>query len=277
MVKKVMMLLMAMALPALALAGDQNPWDIKLPFKKATINYTISGMENGTETLYIRDYGKETAKYHKAEMNMMGMTKVNESIEFVDPEWIYIYDLQEQTGTKAVNPQKYMIEEYNKLTDAEKEQVIKNSRQIASGPMLGGMGGEIEEKATKILGYDCDRMSMMGTTVYAIHKAGLPLKTESNMMGMKMLIEATKIDKGEPPKKYFKHPEGITAVMDPDADAMARSMAKETMTMLKDPEAAEKASQHRPMMSPPRQQEMTPEEQQQMEQAMEALKNIFGN
>lgn len=277
MVKKIILLFVVMLLPVLAHADKKNPWEIKLPFKKATISYAISGVENGTETLYVKNYGKESAKYHKTTMNMMGMTKVNESVEFMDPEWIYIYDLQEQTGTKAVNPQKHMIEEYNKLNAAEKEQVIENSKKMAAGPMLGGMGGKIEENAIKILGYDCDKMTLMGTTVYTIHKAGLPLKTESNMMGMNMLIEATSIEKGDPPKKYFKHPEGITAVMDPDADAMARSMAKETIAMLKDPEAAEKASQNRPMMRPPAQQDMTPEEQQQMEQAMEALKNIFGN
>ncbi len=277
MVKKAIVLLLAMLLPVFANAGEKNPWDIKLPFKKATINYAISGMENGTETLYIKAYGKETAKYHKTTMNMMGMTKTNESVEFMDPDWIYIYDLQEQTGTKAVNPQKYMIEEYNKLSSAEKEQVIKNSKALASGPMFGGISSEIEENAINILGYSCDKMTIMGTTVYTIHEVGLPLKTESNMMGMKMLVEATNIEEKAPPKKYFKHPEGITPVMDPEADAMARSMAKETITMLKDPEATQKASENRPMMRPPAQQDMTPEEQQQMEQAMEALKNIFGN
>ena len=152
---------------------------------------------------------------------------------------------------------------------------------MGSGAMFVGIHAEVEKNAAQILGYDCDKMTFMGTTVYAIHDVGLPLKTEANMMGMQMVMEATKINKGSSPKKYFSHPPGITPVMDPQADAMARSMAQQTMNMLKDPEAAKNASGNRPMMGNPNQQpqqpQMTPEEQQQMEQAMEALKNIFGN
>ncbi len=276
--KKTMFILFMMLLlvPALASGGNKNPWDKKLPFKKATIHYTLSGMEKGTETLYIRKYGKETASYHKTSTTMMGMTMVNETITITDPDWVFTFDLKEKTGTKSVNPEKYMIEEYNKLTKAEKKQVLKNSEELGSS-MTQGMGGEIEKKAEKILGFDCDKVTMMGATVYSIHDSGIPLKTESNMMGMSIKIEATKIDKGSADKKFFKHPEGITAVLDSEADAMARSMAKQTMDMLKDPEAAKKASSQQPVMQNPNQQDMSPEEQQQMEKAMEALKGIFGN
>jgi len=276
MVKKGVMLLVLLILPALVSAGEKNPWDVKLPFKEATIEYSLSGMQEGTESLYIKNSGKETAKYHSSVMSMMGMKQETKTAEFVDPEWIYTYDLVEGTGVKAANPQKYMIEEYNKLSKKEKEQVLKNSEKMSAGPMLGGISVDVEKNAETILGYPCDRVNVMGATVYSIHETGLPLKTESNMMGMKMLAEATKVDEGSAPGKYFEHPEGITAALDPEADAMSRTMARETIAILKDPEAAEKM-QGQPMPSNPQQPQLTPEEQQEMEQAMEAMKNIFGN
>ncbi|MEE4240246.1 MAG: hypothetical protein V2I36_02195 [Desulfopila sp.] len=275
--KKTFMILLLCIVPAFSCMAGENPWESKLPFKEATIEYSISGMEKGNETVYIRDYGRETATYRSSVMSMMGMKQATETIEFMDPDWIYSFDLQEGTGTKAANPQKYMIEEYNKLSTSEKQQVIKNSEQMSGGPLFGGMSADIEKNAATILGYDCDRVSLMGATVYTIPKSGVALKTESNMMGMKILIEATKIDEGSAPEKFFQHPEGITPIMDPEADAMARTMAQETMKMLKDPDAAEKAK-NSPMMLPgAQQQDMTPEEQQEMQEAMEMLKGLFGN
>lgn len=270
------LLMMIVLIPALVSAKEKNPWEQKLPFKSATIEYTLSGVEKGTETLYVQKYGEETARYHKTTTSMMGMTMVNETIEITDPDWIYTFDITEKSGTKAANPQKYMIEEYNKLSKAEKKQVLKNSEELAT-TMPGGMNAKIEKNAEKILGYDCDKVTMMGTTVYSIHDTGIPLKSDVNMMGMMMKIEATKVDKGSVSQKFFEHPEGITPVMDPESDAMARSMAKQTMDMLKDPEAAKKTGEMRPVPQNPNQQQMSPEEQQQMEKAMEALKGIFGN
>lgn len=267
---------MTLMVPMLSQAKSENPWEIKLPFKAATIPYVLSGMEKGTETLYIVDYGQRTAKYHKGTMNVMGMASANETIEFIDPEWIYSFDLVEKTGTKAANPQKYMIEEYNKLTRQEKKQVRKNCEEIAAVSMMMGMNAEVEKNARKIHGYECDKMAMLGSTVYVLPDTGIALLSESNMMGMKIKIEATAIKKGNPPKNVFEHPKGITPVIAPEADAMARSMAKETIGMLKDPDGAEKISNNPPMMQS-REQHMSPEEQQQMEQAMDALKNIFNN
>lgn len=262
--------------PALLHAGDTNPWERKLPFKNATIEYALSGVEKGTETLHIRDYGAERVTFHKTVTNMMGMTMSSETVEFTDPDWVYTYDLRKKKGTKTVNPQKYMIEEYNKLSKAEKKQVLKNSEDFGSG-MAKDMGGRVERKAAKILGYECDKVTVMGATVYSIHDTDIALKTESNMMGMTIKIEATRVDTGAVADEVFIHPKGITPVVDNEADAMSRSMARQTMEMLKDPDAAKKQSGARPVYQSPEQQDMTPEEQEEMQKAMEALKGIFGN
>ncbi len=257
-------------------AGEKSPWEVKLPFKSATIRYTISGMENGTEVIYIRDYGRESATYHTTKTTMMGMTIVNETVDITTPEWEYDFDLTNRTGSKNVNPEKYMIEEYNKLSKAEKRQVLKNTETMG-GSVAEGFGGNVQQNAEKIMGYSCDRAEMMGTVAYSIHGSGIPLLITTNMMGMSMKVEATAVDEGRVDNKFFQLPEGIEPVMDPQSDAMAREMARQTITMLKDPEGAKKIGEEVNGAQMQGSEQLTPAEQDQMQQAMEMLKGVFGN
>ncbi len=273
--KCLIVFMLVLLLPVGALAGNKSPWEVKLPFKSATIHYTISGVENGSEIKYIRDYGREVATYHTTKTSMMGMTMVSETVDIYTPDWQYHFDLNEKTGTKSVNPQKYMIEEYKKLSKAERKQVEENSEKMGTS-VADGFGGSVQQNAEKILGYNCDRAEMMGTVSYSIHASGIPLRLESNMMGMSMKIEATSVDEGRVPGKFFQIPQGIEPQYDPQSDAMAREMARQTIAMLKDPESAKKKGGV-PSMQGPGQQQLTPEEQEQMEQAMDMLKGMFGN
>ena len=260
--------------PLCAVAADKSPWETKLPFKSATIQYTISGVENGNEVVYVREYGREIATYHTTKTTMMGMTMVNETVDIDTPEWSYQFDLTEKNGTKSVNPEKYMIEEYNKLSKADRKRVKENSEKMGLS-IAEGFGGKIQQNAKKILGYSCDRAEMMGNVVYSIHGAGLPLLVETNMMGMNMKIEATSVDKGKVADSYFQFPRGIEPQFDPQSDAVAREMARQTIATLKDPDSAKKIVA--PSIPGQQQQQMSPEEQQEMQQAMEMLKGMFGN
>jgi hypothetical protein len=279
-VNRLLVLMMSvLLLPAFTWAKDKNPFDRELDFKSGVITYAISGMENGSEVMYIRDYGKRNAIYHTTVTNMMGMKIENNSIEIEDPEWVYSYDLVEQTGVKGPNPKKYLIEEYEKLSGTEQEQVQKNAEKFGMGVMTG-MGGTVEKNAAELLGYMCDRVSAMGTTVYSIHESQIPLKTESNIMGMQMSIVATSFDKGKVEDKYFTHPAGIEAVFDQEADTMARQMAIQTMDWLKDSEAGSVPPQLDGAGQLNRMQQVPQEDQEMMKQAeqmMEGLKGMLGN
>jgi hypothetical protein len=277
-IKSFLTVMVVLFLPILAAAGDDNPWERKLPFESATIHYTLSGNETGTEILYIREYGKEKATYHKATNTMMGRTIQNDTINILTPDWIYTFDLLKKTGKKNVNPQKYMIEEYNKLSSAEKSQVMKNVQETGV-TMTKGMGGKIEKNAEKILGYDCDRATVMGSTVSSIHETGIPLKTDTNMMGISMKKEATEVKKGSADAKFFQFPAGITPQADPEGEAMSRSMAQQTVAMLKDPEGTKKTMEMNPMLKQrgkkSGQQDDAPEvSDEEMEQAMKAMKGM---
>lgn len=283
-IMRVFVLLLLWITPVLvnAAGAEQGPWDKTLPFEKATVTYELSGNEQGAEVMYIADNGRRTATYRTSVTSMMGMKMTNETVSFQDPDWIYIYDLKEQTGTKATNPVKYMREEYEKLSPEEKKNVQKNAERFGVS-MMGVGGGDFQENAGKLLGYDCDRTTMMGTTVYTIHSTPVPLKTETSIMGMKMNSVATSFEKGKAAAGKFEHPVGITAVHDPQGDSFTRQMAQQTVAWLKDPDAS---AENAPKMGMPpgmgggHEQQVPPENQEMMKQAeqmMEGLKGMFGN
>ncbi|MEE4134440.1 MAG: hypothetical protein V2I32_00065 [Desulforhopalus sp.] len=258
---------------SVAVAGEL-PWEKKLPFKEATIRYTISGLEEGEAVLYIRDHGRQRATYHNTVSKMMGMTVKTATVEFKDPEFIYSYDLESGEGDKMVNPEKYMVEEYQKLSGEAKKQVEETVQRV--GLAYGEtVGGDIQQNAAKILGYDCDRAEVMGgAVVYLIHGTDIPLKTEMNMMGMSMTEIATAVDTGPVDDAVFLHPEGIIAQSDPEADILSRNMARQAMAMLSDPEAGRHGS------TPPMEMPILPdeglsdEERKMLEQAQELMKGM---
>ena len=270
--------------PIMATAA-KNPWDQKLPFKSAVIHYQLSGMEKGEETLYIRNYGKEMARYHTGESSMMGMKMKSRTVEITTPDWIYRFDLEEKTGVKTVNPMKVTLEEYNKLSAAEKKEVDKNSQEL--GTAIMGTDGKREKNAKEILGYSCDMVSFMGGSIYSIHDTSVPLYTDTNIMGISVKSVATKVDEGKVDDKYFQFPDGIEPQHDPRSDQMARSIAQQTIEMLKDPEAAKKSNS--PGMDQQRAEAIRQDSQDKqeppadpgvdeaVEQTMNMLKGLFGN
>ena len=258
--------------------GEELPWEKKLPFENATIHYSISGFETGTEVLYIRNFGREQATYTESTTKIMGMAVSEKSVEFVDVDFVYSYNLQAMEGTKSVNPQKSMAQAYAELTAEEKIEVEKNAEKMG-GALTQGMGGNIQEKSTQILGYDCDKVNIMGGgATYLLHGTDIALKTEVKMMGLKMITQATSIDTGTVDPKHFVHPKGIVAEVDPESEAMAQAMGQRVMAALKDPEAAKKGLGAGVHGAVP-QENMTDEDKEILEQAGELLKgmqNLFG-
>lgn len=264
-------LVVCLAAPVMAIAAGDSPWEENLPFESVEISYTLTGMQEGREDLYIRNYGRETATHREVTTTMMGMNLVEKTVEIVTPDWIYDFDLTEQTGSKAVNPEKYMIEEYNKLTATEKKTVRANAEKMGVGSATA-MGGTLEKNATKILGYSCDKLTLMGSTIYTIDGTSIPLKTETNTMGMVMKSEATAFEKGTSNASSFEFPAGIKPEQYPKEDAEAKAMAVQTMEMLKDPEGVKAPTGG----DSNRMQHVPEEDQDEMKKAMEMFKGAFG-
>jgi len=51
--------MLGILLISVSASASDNPWEMTLPFKSATIKYELSGMETGNETLYIDKYAND--------------------------------------------------------------------------------------------------------------------------------------------------------------------------------------------------------------------------
>lgn len=232
-------LLLLTLLAAAPLRAEESPWQRKLPFEHATITYEITGAEIGSETLAISDFGQRRAKRHEGTTMVFGIGNTTQSLEITDPDHHYIFDLVAKTGTKAVNPAKYFNEEFSRLTPAEQANVRRNAEALNLS-MTQDFQGQTTPKAVQILGYDCDRTTIMGMTVDLIHQTDVPLRTEMNLLGTKTTITATVVDIGKPAADTFTLPPDITPVENGPADALSQQMAKDMVATLKEEDGAEK-------------------------------------
>ncbi len=262
--------------------ADDLPWEKKLPFKHATIQYDLSGNEHGKETLYIKDYGKLRAKYHKATATIMGMTNKTETLEITDPDWISTYNLTDKTGSKITNPYKLYQAEYSKLSRTEKRNFEKNSKELGAS-MLGKFGGSVKPSSAQILGYDCDVTTVTGmSTTYTLHGTDIPLRSEISAMGMNSSTTATQIDTATAiPDNTFSPPVGISALENQEMETMSRDSIMQVIDTLKEPDGAQKMQNFTPAMGSGGMQErmeadgMSPDEQQEMMRQMEeAMKQM---
>ena len=220
----VFVLLFAVTVSGAALAVE-NPWERKLPFKSATVTYKIAGTMKGSKTLYVKDYGRTTAEYSTLTMKMFGMTQDQKEIIITTPDWVYTADLVEKTGTKQANMNKYMQEEFNKLSSDDKKKVLKNAESQGIST-IEGMNGTLEKNAVTLLGYDCDKVTVMGTTAYNISGSALPLKIQGDTMGIQISQEATDLSTGSVSSSKFNLPQGIEFEHDPAGDRMMKDQAK---------------------------------------------------
>lgn len=245
--------------------------NFKYPFEQGTITYQVNGMEKGSQILYAKDYGMTTAMYKNTSMKLLGMAQRQETIEITTPNWIYNIDLIEETGSKQVNPMQYMQEEYNHLSSSDKKKVAENAEKSGMG-LMNDMQGTVKKNAAKILGYSCDVSDLTGVKVYTVNKTPLMLKTESNLMGMASVVEATKIDKGSVSAAKFIPPANIQLSHSKDADIMAREMAKNTIENLRTGEMRISPQEGRI-----KSEEEHNSENKDLKNSMKMLKGLFGN
>jgi len=231
--------------------GADLPWGKRLPFKEASIHYQLTGSEQGSETLYVRDYGRVRAKHRQASATIMGITNKTKTLELTDPDWVTTYNLIEKTGVKMTNPEKIYQREYSKFNPEEKMIFEKNSKELGSS-VMGNFGAEVKQSSTKLLGFDCDVTSVGGmSTVTLLHGTDLPLKTEVSAMGMASTSLATKVDtSASVPDAAFLPPVGISAQTNVEAETMVAETIEQVMETLKRPDGAKAMQQFGQPMLP---------------------------
>lgn len=183
--------------------------------KSGIIKYKVEGTSKGTEILYFDNFGSDEAKETKIKTTVMGFTQESNQLTVMNAATIFVADYNTKTYTKMPNPLFELTQQISQNTkDAEKlgEEVMKS----IGGKMIG------EET---VLGKPCKiwEIASMGTKTWT-HKF-IPLKVETNMMGMKINYIATsiKLDVTVPAEK-FKLPGGFTEKKTPGLNEMLKNM-----------------------------------------------------
>ena len=167
----------------------------RYPIKSGIIEYKVSGLQTGTETIYFDDWGMKEAKYTKTEMKIAGTSQEEDRVTYIDGAWNYTYDAIQKSGTKLKNP----------LFEVAKHMKEKGLKALGE-KMMKDMGGE-KVGQEEILGKDCEvwEVKNMKTKIWIWNN--IPFKTESNLM-QTITVEATSFeenasiptDKLSPPK-----------------------------------------------------------------------------
>ncbi len=263
------------------LADFNSPFENRTPFKDAIITYSLGGSSTGSSTLYVKDYGKYLAEYEKVSINMLGFTKEENKLSITTPDWVYTIDMAAKTGTKMTSMEKYLKQEYEKLSSSEKKTVQKNAKKFGSN-MMHSMGSDVKFNAAMLHGYSCDKSNVMGMTSYTIHNTAIVLKIEGSVLGMKIQKEALDIKKGAVESSHFKVPSGVKITYDKHADAMMKQQASEIMQMLLDPNKAKTpsfvpASSQPIMPSTPNSSSTPQDDNKEMQEVQDAVGKLFNS
>lgn len=150
----------------------------KYPFKSAIIEYTISGNSTGTKTTYIADYGYKQAELSETTTSIMGFKTKEKKDVITIGSIVNTIDHQTKSVVKTNNP---FAEKYAKNVG---EDYIKTGEDVLTALGFQKSGTET------ILGKKCTIWKGMNT-IWAWK--GLVLKSETNIMGMKIAETATSI------------------------------------------------------------------------------------
>ncbi|WP_028580122.1 hypothetical protein [Desulfogranum japonicum] len=231
--------------------AQNKPWEFTLPFEQATIHYTLTGTEKGTETLYVKDNGAFRAVHNTTTSSMMGMTTTSQSIEITTPEWIISYDLTEGEADKVKNPKLIYQQAYEQLSKEEKKNFDANIKQVGPSLMIN-LNGTTEKNAEKILGYSCDKVTIESmSTTYLLHGTDIVMRSSTSIMGMNTAVEATSIDtKNIPPEEVFSGPKDIQVTHNTQEESIMEQAIHSIVDTLKQPDGAEKLQSNPASMIP---------------------------
>lgn len=230
--------------------SSANPYAASYPFKSAVISYTVKSVyghgeaSEGTETVYIRD-GK-LAKITKMSVpGSEGKTKEMEILKIFTPEYVYMIDLSDKTGTKIDNPKKYGSQAYDKLSDEEKEAFLgrMNKRGIVSLDLIGlgtktgtetflGVNCDIYESGDEMSPEAISKTLEEGNVPFNMKSwlwrdAGIPLKVITTGLGQSNELVATSIERdADIPWSRFEVPPDIKITYDGKKSEFAK---RETM------------------------------------------------
>ncbi len=169
--------------PATAQQGTQIK---RYPIESAKVTYQVHSPEGtGTTVLFFDQYGRRESKHETLQKN--GKT-IKDRLTLLNNGKAYSIDLltnQGQDVSQATGMAMQMV------SGAGGNDLSKTGKQ-----MLEAMGGR-KTGSQQFLGKNCEKweVNMMGRTTILIWQ-GIPLKTETSVMGIKSVEQATNVQTG---------------------------------------------------------------------------------
>ena len=147
------------------------------------VEYEMSGLQKGTETLYFDKWGWREAKYTNSELSIAGITRKETKLSIMDGDWIYNIDLESRTGTKIKNT---LLPQFIEAARKKGQTMTEVGEE-----MMRNMGGEKSGTDT-VAGQPCDVwvVKQMGSRSCVWN--GVTLRTEVTMGGMQVTSNATR-------------------------------------------------------------------------------------
>ena len=179
--------------------------------KAGRVEFTLSGMQTGTETMTWDDYGARTVTETTTTTAIGNLPpRTHERRVIRTGDTMIVLDLEKKTALKM----EHILEQAKAVTGSQ-------DMRVFSEQMMAQMGASKTGSDT-VVGKSCDvwTMTQMGMTV-CVWK-GLALKTDGNMMGVKIGKLATKVDENvavDP--ALFEIPAGFTTTDAPSLGAGA--------------------------------------------------------
>ncbi len=165
-------------------------------FKSGKVVYQSTGSMTGSETMYFDNYGMLEVKKTKATLEMMGIKQVTDTKVIMDGKWVYTIDNNSGEANKMENPLYSMFPEGRDLEKVGEQLMIN-------------MGGKKIGTET-LLDKKCEIWEIKKLMSKVWVWKSIPIKSEINMMGMKITQLATSVEVDiEVSADKFKIPEGV--------------------------------------------------------------------
>lgn len=183
----------------LSIAGTQS-WAADgtarlYPFETATLHYKLSGMQTGSQTVYIRDWGAMQAQYVDSSISMMGYSRPFKMVTVSDPDWVYTADLTSSRGARIANPLRPVY--------ASGERDVR----AVGDKMLTAMGGT-KSGTDMFEGQACTIWEMASVSTKMCFRAdNVLVYTRTEMMGQVMEITLVDVKEGEVDDSKFTPPD----------------------------------------------------------------------
>ena len=179
---------------------NMKPYEIE----EGRIDYKLSGINSGTETLQFKNWGLKSSTRTKTTINIMGMTQKTDQLTITDGLWIYNVDMATNKATKIENPM------LKSLVNRDDTTLKKTGED-----MMKAMGGKIVGKET-VLGKPCDWWEIPQLMIKTCAWKGIPLKSKGGIKGMEVVHTAVNIQLGNIPESQVSLPANVTVVKQED-------------------------------------------------------------